>query len=316
MAEMVRQLGREAFAGFSVVGACIDRPRGPLVEGVPVVGSSTTIVAALQRMEADTVAVGAWSDLTQADLRRLSWELEGSGISLVVAPSLTDVAGPRIHIRPVSGLPLLHIEEPEFSGGRRLLKSVADRGIALVSLVLLAPLFALLALRVRLDSEGDVMFRQTRVGVDGRDFTIFKFRSMYRDAEQKLSALMEANQYTDGPLFKMKQDPRITRMGRWLRRFSLDELPQLVNVAKGDMSLVGPRPPLPSEVSQYGLDVRPRLLVKPGLTGLWQISGRSQLSWDESVRLDLHYVESWTLALDAMILWKTVAAVVRRQGAY
>jgi len=316
VAEMVRQLGREAFAGFSVVGACIDRPRGLLVEGVPVVGSSTTIVAALQRMEADTVAVGAWSDLTQADLRRLSWELEGTGISLVVAPSLTDIAGPRIHIRPVSGLPLLHIEEPEFSGGRRLLKSVADRGIALVSLVLLAPLFALLALLVRLDSEGDVMFRQTRVGVDGRDFTIFKFRSMYRDAEQKLSALMEANQYTDGPLFKMKQDPRITRMGRWLRRFSLDELPQLVNVAKGDMSLVGPRPPLPSEVSQYGLDVRRRLLVKPGLTGLWQISGRSQLSWDESVRLDLHYVESWSLALDAMILWKTVAAVVRRQGAY
>jgi len=185
-----------------------------------------------------------------------------------------------------------------------------------VSLVLLAPLFALLALLVRLDSEGDVMFRQTRVGVDGRDFTIFKFRSMYRDAEQKLRALMEGNQYTDGPLFKMKQDPRITRMGRWLRRFSLDELPQLVNVAKGDMSLVGPRPPLPSEVSQYGLDVRRRLLVTPGLTGLWQISGRSQLSWDESVRLDLHYVESWSLALDAMILWKTVAAVVRRQGAY
>jgi len=185
-----------------------------------------------------------------------------------------------------------------------------------VSLVLLAPLFALLALLVRLDSEGDVMFRQTRVGVDGRDFTIFKFRSMYRDAEQKLRALMEGNQYTDGPLFKMKQDPRITRMGRWLRRFSLDELPQLVNVAKGDMSLVGPRPPLPSEVSQYGLDVRRRLLVTPGLTGLWQISGRSQLSWDESVRLDLHYVESWSLALDAMILWKTVAAVVRRQGSY
>jgi len=319
VAEMVRQLGREAFAGFSVVGACIDRPQGPLVEGIPVVGSSTSIVAALQRMEADTVAVGAWSDLTQADLRRLSWELEGSGVSLVVAPSLTDIAGPRIHIRPVSGLPLLHIEEPEFSGGRRLLKSVTDRGIALVSLVLLAPLLALLALLallVRLDSEGDVLFRQTRVGVDGQDFTIFKFRSMYRDAEQKLNALMEDNEYTDGPLFKMKQDPRITRMGGWLRRFSFDELPQLINVAKGDMSLVGPRPPLPSEVRQYGRDVRRRLLVKPGLTGLWQISGRSQLSWDESVRLDLHYVESWSLALDAMILWKTVAAVLRRQGAY
>lgn len=316
VAELVRQLGREAFAGFSVVGACVDRPQGPLIEGVRVVGSSTTIVAALHQTEADTVAVGAWSDLTQADLRRLSWELEGSGVSLVVAPSLTDIAGPRIHIRPVSGLPLLHIEEPEFTGSRRLLKSVVDRSIAVVALILLSPLLAVLVLLVRLDSHGSAVFRQIRVGVDGQDFTIYKFRSMYQDAEHRLHTLTEANEYTDGPLFKVRADPRITRMGGWLRRFSVDELPQLLNVVKGEMSLVGPRPPLPQEVSQYGKDVRRRLLVKPGLTGLWQISGRSELSWDESVRLDLHYVESWSLALDLMILWKTFAAVVRRQGAY
>lgn len=316
VAELVRQLRREAFAGFSVVGACVDRAQGEEVEGIPVVGSSTTIIDALRRTEADTVAVGAWSDLTQADLRRLSWELEGSGVALVVAPSLTDIAGPRIHIRQVSGLPLLHIEEPEFSGGRRLLKSVVDRGVAFVSLILLAPLLGLLAMLLRLDSSGPALFRQVRVGVDGQDFTIYKLRSMYQDAEERLQHLTEANQHDAGPLFKMKNDPRITRVGAWLRRYSLDELPQLLNILKGDMSLVGPRPPLPDEVSQYGEDVRRRLLVKPGLTGLWQISGRSDLSWDESVRLDLHYVESWSLALDITILWKTVSAVVRRQGAY
>jgi len=211
---------------------------------------------------------------------------------------------------------LLHIEEPEFTGSRRLLKSVVDRSIAVVALILLSPLLAVLVLLVRLDSHGSAVFRQIRVGVDGQDFTIYKFRSMYQDAEHRLHTLTEANEYTDGPLFKVRADPRITRMGGWLRRFSVDELPQLLNVVKGEMSLVGPRPPLPQEVSQYGKDVRRRLLVKPGLTGLWQISGRSELSWDESVRLDLHYVESWSLALDLMILWKTFAAVVRRQGAY
>jgi len=315
-AELVRQLRREPYAGFSVVGACIDRTQGPMVEGVPVVGTSSSVIEALERADADTVAVGAWSDFNQADLRRLSWELEGSGVSLVVAPSLTDIAGPRIHIRPVAGLPLLHVEQPEFSGGRRLLKGGTDRLAALLVLLLASPLLLGLALGVRLTSRGGALFRQTRVGVDGRTFTMYKFRSMYADAEARLAGLQALNESSDGLLFKMRDDPRITRIGTWLRRFSLDEVPQLLNVVKGDMSLVGPRPPLPREVAQYGADVRRRLLVRPGLTGLWQISGRSDLSWEESVRLDLHYVENRSLALDLMIIWKTVFAVLRRQGAY
>ena len=315
-AELVRQLRRGSHAGFSGVGACIDRPQSGAVEGVPVVGTSQTVVQALASTGADTVAVGAWSDLTQADLRRLSWELEGSGVDLVVAPSLTDIAGPRIHIRPVAGLPLLHVEEPEFSGGRRVLKGTFDRGVALTALLLLAPLLAGLALCVRVTSSGSAFFRQTRVGADGRTFTMLKLRSMYEDAEQRLEDLASENERSEGLLFKIRDDPRVTPLGKVLRRFSLDELPQLINIARGDMSLVGPRPPLPREVAQYGKDVRRRLLVKPGLTGLWQVSGRSDLSWDESVRLDLAYVENWSLAFDLMILWKTIFVVVQRKGAY
>ena len=315
-AELIRQLSRESQAGFSVVGACIDRAQGPEVEGVPVVGTSASIVAALRTTGADTVAVGAWSDLSQADLRRLSWQLEGSGVDLVVAPSLTDVAGPRIHIRPVSGLPLLHVEEPEFSGARRLLKNTVDRSLALIALTVSAPLLLSLAIVVRLTSAGPAFFRQERVGTEGERFTMYKLRSMYVDAEQRLAELQSRNEIADGVLFKMKNDPRVTPVGKWLRRFSLDELPQLLNVVKGDMSLVGPRPPLQSEVKQYQNDVRRRLLVKPGLTGLWQVSGRSDLSWDESVRLDLHYVENWSLALDAHILWRTAFVVLGRHGAY
>lgn len=315
-AELIRQLRREPHAGFCVVGACIDRPRGPLVEGVPVVGSSSTILDALASTGSDTVAIGAWSDLSQAGLRTLSWQLEGSPVSLVVAPSVTDVAGPRIHIRPVAGLPLLHVEQPEFAGGRRILKASVDRLSSVLALLSLLPLLLALALAVRLTSRGPALFRQTRVGQAGRTFTVYKFRTMRVDAEQEIDALRAANEAKDGLLFKIRDDPRVTSLGRWLRRYSLDELPQLINIVKGDMSVVGPRPPLPSEVEKYGDDVRRRLLVKPGLTGLWQVSGRSDLSWEESVRLDLHYVENWSLALDAMIVWKTLFAVVGRRGAY
>jgi exopolysaccharide biosynthesis polyprenyl glycosylphosphotransferase len=314
-AELIRQLRSSSHAGFRVVGACIDRTTATEVEGVPVVGNSMSIIDALHETGADTVAVGAWSDLTQAGLRRLSWELEGSGVDLVVAPALTDVAGPRIHIRPVSGLPLLHVEEPEFSGARRVLKGSVDRGGALAALLVLLPLLLAIAVCIRLTSRGPALFVQERVGTDGKAFAMYKFRSMFLDAEQRLTGLQDRNE-GDGVLFKIRDDPRITPVGKWLRRFSLDELPQLINVATGTMSLVGPRPPLETEVRQYERDVRRRLLVKPGLTGLWQISGRSDLSWDESVRLDLHYVENWSLALDLLILWKTAFAVLSRRGAY
>jgi exopolysaccharide biosynthesis polyprenyl glycosylphosphotransferase len=313
--ELIQQFKTGVTSGFAVVGACVDYSSATTVEDVEILGGSSQVMEALRITGADTVAVSAWSDLSKDDLRRLSWQLEGSGVSLVVAPSIVDVAGPRIHIRPVAGLPLLHVEEPELSGGRRLLKSLVDRSVAGVALLLLSPVLLALMAAVRLDSRGPAFFRQERVGVRGRTFTMLKLRSMSADAEDRLSALQLVNQ-SDGILFKIREDPRITRVGKALRRFSLDELPQLINIVRGDMSLVGPRPPLPSEVSRYEQDVHRRMLVKPGLTGLWQISGRSDLSWEESVRLDLNYVENWTLALDAMIVCKTFSAVLGRRGAY
>jgi lipopolysaccharide/colanic/teichoic acid biosynthesis glycosyltransferase len=178
-----------------------------------------------------------------------------------------------------------------------------------------SPLLLLIAVMVRLTSPGPVIFRQVRVGRDGRMFTLYKFRSMVVDAEEQLVDLRRHND-SDGVLFKVRQDPRVTPVGRWLRRFSLDELPQLANVLRGDMSMVGPRPALPSETEQYGSSVARRLLVKPGITGLWQISGRSDLSWEDSVRLDLYYVENWSFTGDIQILWKTFHAVATRRGAY
>jgi exopolysaccharide biosynthesis polyprenyl glycosylphosphotransferase len=226
-----------------------------------------------------------------------------------------DVAGPRIAIRPVCGLPLLHVDEPTLTGGRRVAKACLDRSAALLALLVLAPVLAAIALAVRLTSPGPAVFRQTRVGLEGRPFTMWKFRTMVAGAETLRPAVDVLNQHADGRLFKVTADPRITPLGRWLRRSSLDELPQLVNVLLGQMSLVGPRP-LPTSDAPYDGDARRRLYVKPGLTGLWQISGRSDLNWEESVRLDLRYVEQWSLALDAMIIWKTLFAVVQGRGAY
>jgi exopolysaccharide biosynthesis polyprenyl glycosylphosphotransferase len=227
-----------------------------------------------------------------------------------------EVAGPRMHMRPFIGLPLLHVEEPEFTGARRLVKEVVDRLGAGLALLAIAPMLLVVALAVRLDSVGPVLFRQVRIGRDGREFSMLKFRTMVADAEEQRAALLDRNEKADGLLFKIADDPRVTRVGRVLRRFSLDELPQLLNVLGGQMSLVGPRPPLPAEVALYDDSVRRRLLVKPGLTGLWQVSGRSDLTWEESVRLDLRYVENWSLLLDLMILWKTASAVLRARGAY
>lgn len=187
-----------------------------------------------------------------------------------------------------------------------MLKDVFDRTLAAGALFLLSPALVAVALVVRSSSSGPALFRQRRVGRDGREFTLYKFRTMCADAEARRADLVLRGEH-DGVLFKMRRDPRVTTAGAWLRRYSLDELPQLGNVLLGQMSLVGPRPPLPQEVAQYGDDVRRRLVVKPGLTGLWQISGRSNLSWDESVRLDLRYV---------VILWKTLHAVLRGDGAY
>lgn len=320
--ELVAQMRREHHHGMDVVGACLPRGAGDadagqdaLRPGVPVLGDFSEVALAVDVSGADTVAVLACVEMNGAALRRLAWQLEKAGTELIVAPGLMDVAGPRTSIRPIAGLPLLHVEHPELVGGRRLLKDLFDRTTAALLLLVLAPLLALVALAVRASGPGPVLFRQTRVGKDGQEFTLLKFRTMSTDAEARRAALEAGNEHDD-VLFKMRADPRITPLGVWLRRYSLDELPQLVNVLGGQMSLVGPRPPLPREVAQYGYDVRRRLVVRPGLTGLWQISGRADLSWEESVRLDLRYVENWSLALDIVILWKTVGAVVRASGAY
>lgn len=315
VAELVRQLHRERFVGLSVVAACIDRSRDSVVEGVPVMGTSDDVLSVVQRTGADVVALSAWSPLSQAGVRRLSWQLEGTGVALVVAPSITEVVGPRLHVKTFAGMPMLHVEEPEFRGSRRVVKGLLDRALALAGVIVLAPLLLGLAVAVRLDSSGPAFFHQVRVGRRGELFRVHKLRTMRVGAEAELMSLMSEG-VKDGVLFKLQRDPRVTRLGASLRRFSLDELPQLFNVLKGQMSLVGPRPPLPSEVAQYDVDVHRRLLVKPGVTGLWQVSGRSDLPWAEAVRLDLRYVENWSIGLDLSILGRTVAAVLRRQGAY
>jgi exopolysaccharide biosynthesis polyprenyl glycosylphosphotransferase len=317
--ELVHQLRREPYAGYQVVGACIPdalvAPVSQRLGDVPVVGSFRTIADAAEGVRADTVAVTASGGMTSPWLRRVGWLLEGTGVDLVVAPALTDVAGPRIHTRPVAGLPLIHVEAPELRGGRKLVKYSVDRTLALVATLLALPLLVVIAIAIKMDSPGPVFFRQTRVGHHGREFGVYKFRSMVVDADRMVNHLAGHNE-TDGLMFKMRRDPRITRVGRILRSWSLDELPQLFNVLRGHMSLVGPRPPLPTEVARYSGDVRRRLLVKPGMTGLWQVSGRSDLSWEDGIRLDLYYVENWSLAADLSILWKTFGAVVKGRGAY
>ncbi|MCK7627035.1 sugar transferase [Streptomyces sp. RS10V-4] len=290
-------------------------PGGDRLDGVPVVGRLSDVAEHVRRDGYRVVAVTPDPHWSPDRLQRLAWNLEGSDADMVVAPVLMEVAGPRLHIDAVLGIPLLRVSMPAFTGGRRAVKEVVDRMGAAALLVLCAPLMVCVGVLVLLDGPGGAFYRQRRVGKDGREFTILKFRTMVAGADRARAGLADRNEGA-GPLFKLRRDPRVTRVGAVLRRYSLDELPQLLNVLTGSMSLVGPRPPLPEETAAYGPDIRRRLLVKPGLTGLWQISGRSDLSWEEAVRLDLRYVEDWSLALDTVILWKTLRAVVHGQGAY
>lgn len=316
VADLITELGRDRYHGLTVVGACVARPSGcNEVAGVPVYGGLDDVPTAVKAFGADTVAVLACPEMDGIRLRSLAWELEKTGTDLCVSPALLDVAGPRTTIRPTAGLTLLHVDHPELSGFRLVLKDLFDRCAAAAALVALFPLMIVLGATIRLHDRGPALFTQVRVGKDGRTFRIYKFRTMVVDAEQRKAELL-ANNDTDGVLFKLRKDPRVTSVGEHLRRWSIDELPQLLNIFLGDMSLVGPRPALPDEAERYAEHVRRRLAVKPGLTGLWQVNGRSDLSWDESVRLDLRYVENWSFALDLQILWKTFAVLLRRSGAY
>jgi len=299
-----RQLHRDYTAGLTVVASLELNRHSDIDE----------LFSLLQDYGADTVAVA--SSIEPELLRRLGWQLEGRGITLLVAPALTNIAGPRISIRPISGLPLLEVDEPNLTGGRQRVKAAIDRVAAAVLLFLLSPVLLAVAVLIRGTSNGRALFTQERLGRGGRPFTIYKFRTMYEGADRRFHELMQAQQDNAGGMFvKAPRDPRVTPIGRFLRRYSIDEIPQLINVLKGDMSLVGPRP-LPVEVLQMGADVRRRLLVRPGMTGLWQVSGRSDLPYDEAVRIDLYYVENWSLSFDLMILWKTAFVALRGHGAY
>jgi exopolysaccharide biosynthesis polyprenyl glycosylphosphotransferase len=283
---------------------------------VPVLSGYANVAAAAAAAEVDAVIVASQPHDDGEFVRNLSWSLEGCGADLVLASRLVDVAGPRVHFTPVQGLPLIHVAIPRFEGGKHVLKRFVDIVGAALALLLLSPAFLVIALVIKADDRGPVFFRQTRVGKDGSLFRMVKFRSMVTDAETRLASLRAASDDGNGMLFKLKDDPRITRAGKFLRKYSIDEFPQFWNVLIGEMSLVGPRPPLPTEVAEYADPVHRRLYIKPGLTGLWQISGRSDLSWDQSVRLDLYYVENWSLAGDLMILWRTVRVMLSPVGAY
>lgn len=313
--QIVDVMGLNSEFGYRLVGVCVPRGSGLAdVAGLPVLGDLDAVGPVVIGAGVDAVIVTS-SDATHPDMvRRLGWELEAHDIEMVVAPSLANIAGPRVHVRPVAGLPLLHVEEPAYRGASRWAKGVFDLVGGAVLLLAFSPVFLVSAVAIKVSSPGPVFYRQERVGRDGERFSMIKFRSMVVGADQVVQQL-EADTGNE-VMFKMRDDPRVTRVGRLLRRTSIDELPQLINVVRADMSLVGPRPPLVSEVSGYGAEAHRRLLVRPGMTGPWQISGRSDLGWEETVRLDLYYVENWSIVGDLLILWKTLRAVVSSEGAY
>jgi len=322
VAHLATSLATAKHAGYLPVAAYTpglhDGPPFEAETGLPILGfrpDTPSILEAIDLCDADAVAISAGVQLHPQTLRHLGWALAARNVSLIMAPALTDVAGPRIHTQQVAGLPLIHVTTPTLEGGQRVAKRLFDIIGSGILIIFSTPLMVIVAALIKMDSRGPVLFRQERVGKEGTLFGMLKFRSMVVNAEQQLAGLAHRNEGS-GVLFKIKNDPRITRIGHLLRKYSLDEVPQLFNIFAGSMSLVGPRPPLPSEVEAYEHDVRRRLLVKPGLTGLWQVSGRSNLSWQDSVRLDLYYVENWSLAGDLVILLRTVRAVFRSSGAY
>ncbi|WP_405372068.1 MULTISPECIES: sugar transferase [unclassified Microbacterium] len=311
-------LGRDARLGFDVIGTTLvgsDATPALLGPGdLPLLGPAESTAAVARSMDADTViVVGATPE--PDFVRRLSWQLEGTAITLLLATTLTDVVAGRMTLRRSTGLALVGIRVPTYDGAQHRVKRVLDVVTASLALVPIAVLTPLIVLVIRLDSAGPALFRQRRVGRDGREFDMLKFRTMRVTAEAELEAMAGQNE-ASGALFKLRQDPRITRVGRVLRKYSIDELPQFWNVLRGDMSVVGPRPPLPREVRLYDVPVFRRLYLRPGITGPWQIGGRSDLSWDDTVRLDLHYVENWSVACDLGIMLRTAGVVLRAKGAY
>ncbi|GAT85537.1 polyprenyl glycosylphosphotransferase [Paenarthrobacter nicotinovorans] len=321
-AHLVRSLQSQPSAGYVPAAAHLTGWDGSTESsvqlGVPITGTDTSveaILAVIDETQVDTVAISAGAALLPRDLRRLGWELSAREVGMILAPALTDIAGPRIHTQPVAGLPLIHVSTPKLTGGKRVAKRAFDLIFAGALTLLLLPLFLVLAVLVKMTSRGPIFYSQERIGLRGTTFKMLKFRSMKVNADAELQMLLAAQGTADKPLFKIERDPRITPVGRVLRKFSLDELPQLLNVLAGSMSLVGPRPQREGEVALYDDAAYRRLYVSPGMSGLWQVSGRSNLSWEESIRLDLYYVENWSLMGDVVILFKTFRAVFASTGA-
>ncbi|MBD3942554.1 sugar transferase [Microbacterium sp. NEAU-LLC] len=309
IAHIARQIERAHDSGYVLIGALTRGGDGSVAQ-LPVLGDFADAGTAVERAGADTLIVTGSDELDPQTMRRLGWEMADRDINWVVAPTVTDVAGPRIHSRPVAGLPLVHIDFPTLEGYKRVSKRAFDLVGSTLLLVLLSPLMLVTAIAIRIDGSGPVFYRQIRVGRGGREFGMLKFRSMVANADDQLASLLDVQGTTNRPLFKVTNDPRITRVGYFIRKHSIDELPQLVNVFLGEMSLVGPRPQRAAEVALYDDDAHRRMLVKPGMSGLWQVSGRSKLSWEDSIRLDLYYVENWSFTQDIQILFRTIKAVI------
>ncbi|MFT4264632.1 MAG: sugar transferase [Nocardioides sp.] len=310
-------LRREKWLGYHLVGALTPAgvPGTETASGIPILGDADRHDDIVGLEGIDVIFFTGGSRRSAADLRKVVWELESHDTQLVMAPAMTDFAAERVRTRPVGGLPMIHMESPRYEFAGRWAKRSFDLLGSGALILAFAPIIAFAALQVKLHDRGPVFFRQTRVGKDGREFGCFKFRTMVVNAEAMVAQL-QAEQGVDALLFKMKDDPRITKPGTWLRRFSIDELPQLFNVFLGDMSLVGPRPQVPREVALYDEVLRRRLHVRPGMTGLWQVSGRNDLTVEESVRLDLYYIDNWSMTQDLSILARTVGAVMSSRGAY
>ena len=319
--DLTSALSREPWSGYDIVGACI--PGGysrtnigiPGLGTIPVFGDESAVADAVIASGSQAVAVAAAEQFHGKGLRDLSWELESLDIDLLVAPGVIDIAGPRLHMRPVAGLPLIHVEKPQYHGAKKFQKRAFDVCFSGTALLCGLPLLLMIAIAIKLSSTGPVFYRQQRIGLDGRPFEMVKYRTMVVGADKMVDELSELNEGR-GVLFKIRKDPRVTPIGRFLRKYSLDELPQFLNVLAGEMSVVGPRPPLGAEVAQYDDDTMRRMLVRPGITGLWQVSGRSDLSWEDSVRLDLFYVENWSMMADLLIALKTLRVVLNHSGAY
>ncbi|MDT5091138.1 MAG: hypothetical protein QOH60_501 [Mycobacterium sp.] len=320
---LAAELMRNGDYGYNVVavgipgyGDCRGETLTVAGHEIPILGDEVCALEAIEQSGADTVAVTGTEYFGAQGLRQLTWQLEALNVDLVVTPGVMDVAGARLTLRPIAGFPLVHVERPQYHGAKRFQKRLFDFCFALAALIGTSPLMLLVAIAIKLNSRGPVFYTAERIGLDGKPFTMLKFRSMVADADKQLPDLRELNDVAGGVLFKIRHDPRVTWVGRIIRRFSIDELPQFFNVLKQDMSVVGPRPPLRQEVKSYDVEVMRRLLVKPGVTGLWQISGRSDLSWEDSVRLDLSYIENWSMFGDLLIIVKTLKAVLGSEGAY